>query len=305
MIQNPMYIYAALAIVGTISVLIDIIGHGKTLSSKQAIGWSVFWVTVGLGFGGIIYFLEGGEAASEYYAGYAMEKVLSVDNLVVFVAVFSYFNIKSPTVMHKILTAGIIGAIVFRGVFVGVGSALYHLHWGIQVIFGMFVLYSAAGVINVNKGTPSDFDTKWYIRGIKRFYPITPDSGSGKFFVRINGVRHITPLLLCVVAIEFSDIIFAFDSVPVILGISKETAIVYSAIIMAVLGLRALFFLLKDALDKFEYLDKSVAIILIFIGVKIILAAAGIHMDPILSMCLVLSVLILGILASFIPKKSK
>ena len=302
MIQNPIYIYSALAIVGLISVLIDILGHGKTLSNKQAIGWSAFWVSVGLGFGGLVYLLEGGVAASEYYAGYVMEKVLSVDNLMVFVAVFAFFNIKDASTMHKILTAGIVGALIFRGIFVGAGNYLFHLHWSVQVFFGLLVLWAAKKTFSGGDDDP-DFSKAWYVRLIKQVIPVTDDASSGKFFTRVGGVLHATPLLLCVFVIELVDIIFAFDSVPAIIAVSKETAIIYSAIIMAVLGLRALFFLMKGAVDTFHLLDKAVGIVLVFIAGKLIVGAAGIHMDPQLSLWLILGTLSVGVIASLLVKK--
>lgn len=303
MIQNPTMIYAALAVIGTISVLIDVFGHGKTLSTKQAIGWSVFWISIGLGFGGVIYLLEGGVAASEYYAGYVLEKTLSIDNLMVFVAVFAFFKIKDASTIHKILTAGIIGAVVLRGIFVGAGSYLFNLSWFWQVIFGLFIIYSAKGVLKSDDEEPENFDSKWYVKGLKKIIPFTDDSSSGNFFTRINGVRYATPLLLCVVVIEFVDIIFAFDSVPAIIAVSKETPIIYSAIIMAVLGLRALYFVMKKAVDHFVYLDKAVAIVLVFVGLKLIAATAGYHVDPELSLWGILAVLSGGMFLSTLVKK--
>lgn len=303
MIQNPIYIYSALAIVGGISLLIDILGHGKTLTHKEAVGWSAFWVAVGLGFGGIIYLLAGSVAASEYYSGYIMEKVLSVDNLMVFIAVFACFGVKNLSAMHKVLTAGIIGAIVFRGIFVGAGNYLFQLHWSIQCLFGAAVWWAAWKTIKGGDDEEEHFEKSWYIRLLKRVHPFTPDSSSGNFFVRSGGVRYLTPLLLCVVTIEFVDILFAFDSVPAVIAVSKETPIIYSAMMMAVLGLRALFFLMRAAVDTLVHLDKAVAVVLVYIGAKLCLGAAGIHIDPNLSLGIILATISCGIIASFAAKK--
>lgn len=303
MIQNPVAIYASLAIVGVVSLIIDMVGHGKTMSTKQAFMWSFFWVAIGLGFGGIIYALEGGTAASEYYAGYLMEKSLSFDNLMVFYAIFTFFGVASAYQMHKVLTYGILGAIIFRAIFVGVGAALFHLHWSIQILFGLVVIWSARSVLKGDDDEKVDFDSKWYIRGVKKFYPVHTDTSATKFFTYVGGIRHITPLLLCVVAIELCDVIFSFDSVPAVIGVSKETPIIYSAMIMAILGLRALFFVVKTLIEKLVHLDKAVAVVLVFIGAKLILGALGYEIDPYTSLVIVFASLLAGVIASLVSKE--
>lgn len=310
MFSPDVLIYLSLAVVGIVSLGIDILGHkdDKPMSTKTAALWSFFWVGIGLGFGGIIYLLKGEVGASEYYAGYLMEKVLSVDNLMVFIAIFTYFGVKTEGQMHKILTYGIIGAVVFRGIFVAAGSALYNLHWTFHVIFGLIVIWSAKGVIQGggDDDEPVDFNNKWYIKAIKKVYPVDTREGATSFITSINGVRHVTPLLLCVFAIELTDIIFSFDSVPAVIGVAKETPIIFSAIIMAVLGLRALFFFLETLIKKLCHLDTAVAIILVFVGIKLILGAFHFEIDANKSLAFVIGVLSVGVFASFaFPNKEE
>lgn len=311
MITNPLAIYIALAFVLAVSIFVDFRGHkdGHEMSFKESSLWSVFWIGMGVLLGGFIYWDYGSVAASEYFAGYAMEKALSIDNLMVFMAIFAFFGVKTSSLQHKILLWGIAGALVFRGVFVGLGSYLFHLWWPIQVIFGLIVIWSARGIFGLGNDDDKevDFNEKWFVKLTKKIYPVDTSAGATKFFTRLNGVRHITPLLLCLVVIEFSDIIFSFDSVPAVIAVTKEPPLVYAAMIMAVLGLRALFFVLGSLMKHLTRLDTFVGIILVFIGIKLIAAAVPFlhfEINPITSLYVVLGLLGAGIVASYIsPKK--
>lgn len=313
MITDPLAIYIALAVVLIVSIFVDFRGHkdGHEMSFKESSLWSLFWIGMGVLLGGFIYWDYGSVAASEYFAGYAMEKALSIDNLMVFVAIFTFFGVKSSSLQHKILLWGIAGALIFRGIFVGVGSALFHLHWSVQVIFGAFVIWSARGIFGLGDDDEKEtnFDDKWFVKLTKKIYPVDTSSQSDKFFTRINGVRHITPLLLCLVAIEFSDVLFSFDSVPAVIAVTKEPPLVYAAMIMAVLGLRALFFVLGSLMKHLTRLGTFVGIILVFIGAKLIVAAVPFlhfELDPITSLYVVLGLLVAGVVASYVyPKKEE
>lgn len=296
------WIYAALAVMFIFSMSIDFFGHkgDKEQSLSTSIKWSIFWVAMGVLFGGFIYAVYGATVASEYYAGYAMEKCLSIDNMMVFMAIFNYFGVKSSSATHKVLTAGILGAIIFRAIFVSAGSALFHLHWSIQILFGLVVIWSAKAIIfGDDEEEEQDFDQVWYVRYLRKVFPVVPNTSDNKFFVRNLGRWAITPLLLCVVTIELSDVMFSFDSVPAVIGVAKETAVIYAAMMMAVMGLRALYFVLEALMRHLSHLDKAVALILVFVGAKLC-AGPWYEVDATYSLVIVLGLLSLGVIASLV-----
>lgn len=300
-------LFGVLAVVLVLSIGIDFFGHrdGHEMSFKESSLWSVFWIAMGCAVGGFIYINYGDVAASEYFAGYAMEKALSIDNLMVFMAIFTFFGIKDSAREHKILLWGIAGALVFRGIFVAAGSALFHLHWAVQAFFGLVVIWSAKGILfGGDDDEEVDFSQKWFVRAIKKFYPVSTDTSTDKFFTRIGARRGVTLMFLCLVTIELCDVMFSFDSVPAVIGVTKEPAIIYAAMIMAVLGLRALFFVLGSLMKHLTRLDFFVAIVLVFVGVKLIIAPWGYDIDPISSLCVVLGLLGAGVLTSLaFPKR--
>lgn len=306
---NPLALYAVLAGVLFLSIIVDFFGHrdGHEMTFKESTLWSLFWIAMGCGVGAFIYFDYGAVAASEYFSGYAMEKSLSVDNLMVFVAIFSFFGINDSARKHKVLLWGIAGALVFRGIFVAAGTALFNLHWVIQCLFGLIVIYSAKGVLGGDDDDEENFEDKWFIKAIKKVYPVDASAGCHRFFTRINGVRHVTPLLLCMVTIELSDVLFSFDSVPAVIGVTKEPALIYAAMVMAILGLRALFFVMGSLIKHLDHLAKAVALILVFVGAKLILASSiiGYEIESTHSLYVVLGLLAAGIVGSLVfPKKN-
>lgn len=306
---NPIGLYLALAVVLVVSVFIDFIGHrGKGEQTiKQSIMWSLFWVAIAFGFGGFIYLEYGQVWASEYFAGYAMEKTLSIDNLMVFTAIFSFFGITDSHRTHKILLWGIGGALVFRAIFVMLGTSLFNLHWSIQFFFGLIVIYTGFKMMKSEDGDEEvDYNDKAYIKLCKRFFPVDTDATSSTFFVVRNGVRFVTPLFLCMVAIELSDVLFSFDSVPAVISITNAEPIVYSSMVMAILGLRALYFFLGSLIKKLSRLSFFVALILIFVGFKSIAHPFGFEIEAIHSLYVVLGLLSLGVVVSLIfPKKEE
>lgn len=304
----PLGLVSVLIGVLIFSIMIDFFGHkdGKEMSFKESVMWSLFWIGMGCGVGAFIYFDYGAVPASEYFSGYAMEKALSIDNLMVFMAIFSYFGIKDSSREHKILLWGIAGALVFRGIFVAAGSSLFHLHWIVQVAFGAIVIWSAKALIfgGDDEDEEVNYDDTWYVKAIKKVYPVATDPKATTFFTVVNGVRHVTPLLLCLVTIELSDVLFSFDSVPAVIGVTKEPILIYAAMIMAILGLRALFFVLGSLIKHLQHLDKAVAVILVFVGAKLIAGAFHYELDAILSLYIVLGLLASGVVASLVlPKK--
>lgn len=252
---------------------------------KEAVTWSCVWVFLALCFNYLLYQyalwkipldprLAGLDSAQlsrqvglEFFTGYLIEKSLSVDNLFVFVAVFSYFATPDKY-QHKVLFYGIIGALVFRAIFIALGSVLMQYHW-VVVFFG--VLLIATGVkMFFASSEKMDLDKNRVIRFARKLLPIKSEINGSKFFIRENGKLYGTPLLLALIFIEFSDIIFAVDSVPAIFALTKEPLIVFTSNVFAILGLRSLYFLLAGIYDKFQYLKYGLGFVLIFVGLKMV-----------------------------------
>lgn len=317
----PLLDVAVLVAVLLLSIVVDFLGHkeNKEIGIKSALAWSAFWIGLAFAYYGFIWVQYGKEFASLFLSGYVLEKSLSVDNLMVFMAIFASFGIKSTHLQHKILLWGIAGAIVFRGVFVAVGSALFHLHWGAQVIFGLVVIWSARGVIGLggNDDEEVDYSKHWATRLVGKIIPVHPAMDGEKFITIKNGIKYATPALLCVFVVEFTDVIFSFDSVPAVIGVTQEPLLVYSAMLFAILGLRALFFVLSVAVKYLVHLEKAVAVVLVFVGAKLIYHPFGetLHakwaflphdISANVSMYIVLGTLALGVLASLVfPEKEE
>ncbi|MFV5690317.1 TerC family protein [Flavobacterium sp. ZT3R25] len=239
------------------------------ISIKEAMIWTGVWVTLAMCFNGLIYYWQGEIKALEFFTGYIIEKALSVDNIFVFVLIFSYF--KTPAIhQHKILFWGIIGALIMRAAFIFAGVALLEkFHWTIYV-FGAILIYTGYKMLT-QKEIIIEPEKNPLIKLFRRVMPVTNELHGGKFFVKQDGKRFATPLFLVLVLIETTDLIFAADSIPAILAITQDHFIVYTSNVFAILGLRSLYFALAGMMDKFRYLSKGLALILIFVGLKMLL----------------------------------
>ncbi|MBI4118205.1 MAG: TerC/Alx family metal homeostasis membrane protein [Parcubacteria group bacterium] len=269
------------AIVGML--VIDLYAHrgDKAVTFKNAALWSVVWVSISLLFAWHILLTRGGEDASLFMAGYLLEQSLAVDNLFVFMAVFASFGIIGG-LQHRILYYGILGAIVLRLLFIGAGTSLLVAgdffaagEW-VLVGFGAIVLWSAWKMLQGMREKDDtdeieDYSNHWSIRGVKRFIPVWPRLVGHNFFTWQNGMLYATPLLLCLVCIEFSDVMFAFDSVPAVIAVTQDPFLIYTSNIFAVLGLRSMYFLLAAAKRFLCHLEKAVIAILAFIGFKMLI----------------------------------
>lgn len=301
-----MILFILLAAVTTVSLYVDFKFHkwDHEMTLKESALWSGFWVGVGVLFGLVVWLTMGQESMALYYSGYVMEKALSIDNLVVFIAIFAYFKIQDSYTKHKILMYGLIGAIVFRAIFIVLGTTIANSSPWILFVFGIVV---AATAIMMIKGGDEDeevnYDDKWFVKAVKKVYPVSTDKNPTTFFKRVDGKTWVTPLFLCLVAIEVSDILFSFDSVPAVIGITQEPILVYSAVIMAILGLRALYFILGSLMNHLTRLDFFVAIVLFFIAAKLLLTPFGIHFDPVTSLCIVVALLAAGVIVSLVYPK--
>jgi tellurite resistance protein TerC len=268
------------------------------LLSKQSTGMSIrkallqtlFWVTLAFAFGGYVWINEGKQPGLEYISAYLMEWSLSIDNIFVFILIFGFFNIRQDHVPRALLI-GILMAIVFRIIFISVGVVLVEKFKWILYIFGAFLLYTGIKIFTVRQEDEFDPATNPVYKFLNRFLPIIHEDVSGKLTVKVNGKRFFTNLFLVIVMLATTDIVFALDSIPAVFAIVTDTParnlVIYTSNIFAVLGLRSLFFLLKGAVNKFEYLQQGIAIVLVFIGLKMLLAE-WVHVPAYISLMVIL-----------------
>ena len=259
--------------------------HAHAVSFKEAATWSVIWITLALIFNyafyqyalwkfpldprlvGLDHAALAKQVGLEFLTGFVVEKSLAIDNIFVFVVVFAFFGIPSQY-QHRVLFFGIIGALIFRAIFIALGSMLLQYHW-VVILFGLFLILTGIKMFFAPKQS-IDPSKNILIRLLRRYMPISPELDGQHFVTKINGLRHATPLLLALVFVEFSDIIFAVDSVPAIFAITKEPLIVFISNVLAILGLRALYFLLAGMYDKFHMLKYGLGVVLVFVGLKMV-----------------------------------
>lgn len=245
--------------------------HRKShdVSVKEALTWTFVWIFLALVFNAIIYFWRGQQQALEFFTGYLVEKALSVDNIFVFIMVFTYFGI--PTrYQHKVLFWGIIGALIMRVIFIFAGVALLEKFHFTIYIFGALLIFTGIKMFN-HSDSKIEPDKNPVIRFFKKFVPVTPDLHEDRFFTKIDNKRFATPLFLVLILIETTDLIFAVDSIPAILAITQDQFIVYTSNVFAILGLRSLYFALAGIIHRFWLLSYGLAVVLVFVGIKMIM----------------------------------
>jgi tellurite resistance protein TerC len=245
---------------------------------KEATAWSVFYIAVALAFGAWMWAAHGSEFGTEYLAGYIVEKSLSVDNLFVFVIIMTTFAVPEEH-QHKVLTFGIVLALIMRAIFIALGATLLSLFSFMFLIFGLLLIFTAVQLYRHRDEDP-DIEDNAVVKGARRLLPVSDDYVGGKLVTRVDGRRVVTPLVIVLVAIGGIDLLFALDSIPAVFGVTQEAYIVFAANAFALLGLRALFFLVKGLLDRLVYLSTGLAIILAFIGVKLILHWLHVDISP-------------------------
>jgi tellurite resistance protein TerC len=242
----------------------------RELSMRAAARRSALWVLVSLGFNALVLRLKGPQHGLDFFTGYLIEYSLSMDNIFVFVLIFSHFRVP-PRAQHRVLVWGIIGALIMRGTMILCGIALVQRFHFVLYIFGVFLLITAARMLFQKHPTPELTET-WVMRMCRRFLPITDEFHNEHFKVRVNGRWMFTPLALTMIIIEVTDLAFAVDSIPAIFAITRDPFIVYTSNICAILGLRSLYFLLAGLMNRFIYLRTGLAFVLAFIGIKMIVA---------------------------------
>ena len=274
MLDVPTWAWAAFAAVVVLMLAIDLLAHrgAHVIGFKEAAWWSALWVGLSLVFAVVVTVTLGTTAGVEFTTAWLLEKSLSVDNLFVFALIFGYFKVPREY-QHRVLFFGVIGALIFRGIFLAAGVAIVSKFTAVLFVFAAILLYSAYKLMK-DEDDSYDPSTSVAVRLLKKIVPVQDEYAGTKFFVKEAGKRVATPLLAVVVAIEAADLVFAVDSVPAVLAVSDDPFIVYSSNAFAILGLRALYFLLSGMLERFHYLSKGLAIILGFIGVKLVLQAS-------------------------------
>ncbi len=262
---------------------------------REAIGWSCFWVFCGLSFAGVVWLIGGAKPAGEYVAGYLIEKSLSVDNIFVFALILSYFAVP-PKYQHRVLFFGVLGALVLRAIFIVAGAALLEqFAWAIYV-FGTFLVVTGLRMA-FHQDAEVHPDRNPVLRLLRRVMPLTPHYRDEHFVVREAGKWMATPLLAVLVVIETTDVVFAVDSIPAIFAVTNDTFLVFTSNAFAILGLRALYFVLAGAMGRFIYLKVGLAVVLVFVGVKMLLSDVW-HIPIALSLVFIATTITVAVLAS-------
>jgi tellurite resistance protein TerC len=272
----PIWIWAGVVLAILAALAIDLFVFHKdahTVSIKEAATTSAVWIALGLSFGLAIWAYGGGQAAGEYYAGYVIEKALSVENIFVFALILGYFNVPAKY-QHRVLFYGVLGALVLRAIFIAAGAQLLErFHWMIY-IFGAFLVFTAIKMLR-HSDKKMDVGKNPLVRLLRKAMPVTTEYHGQKFFIRENKKLVATPMFAVLLAIETSDVVFAVDSIPAIFAITDDTFIVFTSNAFAILGLRALYFLLAGAMEKLAYLKLGLAGVLGFVGFKMLATDVG------------------------------
>lgn len=272
------------------------------MSSKEALGWTLTWISLAGVFAGVIYFALGNDKMMEFVTGYALEKSLSVDNMFVFLLVFTTLGIPHKY-QHRVLSFGILSAIAMRIVLILVGASLLdHFHWMIY-IFGGLLWYTSIRMIIQKEEKKIELEKNIAVRFLKKFMPVNLSLVGNKFIVPINGIMHATPLLVALAIIELTDLVFAMDSIPAVLSITRDPFIVITSNVFAILGLRALYFLIGGMMEKFHYLKPGLIVLLLFIGTKMIISELY-PIPTITSLIIVFVILATVIVASLLKPKT-
>jgi tellurite resistance protein TerC len=270
-VDVPLWAWAAVLGLILVMLAIDLFAHrhAHVVSVKEAAAWSAVWVALGLGFGVVVWTQYGAQAGGEYYAGYLIEKSLAVDNVFVFALIFTYFAVPREY-QHRVLFYGVLGALVFRAIFIAGGVVLIENFAWILYVFGAFLVYTGWKMFS-HRNDEMDPSRNPVLRLARRWIPTTDEYHGQKFWVKTAGTWVATPLFLVLVLVETTDIVFAVDSIPAIFAVTQEPFLVFTSNAFAILGLRAMYFLLADLMHRFVFLKAGLAAILVFVGVKMLL----------------------------------
>jgi tellurite resistance protein TerC len=301
--ETLLYVLFTLFIVAMLAIDLGIFNRkAHAISLREAILWSIVWTVLALAFNAGVFAYAGPTQGLEFFTGYLIERALSFDNIFVFVIIFSYFGVPARY-HHRVLFWGVVGALVTRALFISAGTALIASFQWILYLFGVILIYSGWKMLT-QKNVEVHPDRNIFIRGARKLFPIETGFETGRFFVQKNGILYITSLFLVVITVETTDIVFAVDSIPAVFGVTRDPFIVFSSNIFAILGLRATYFLLAGVMETFDYLSHGLSLILIFIGIKMLIADF-IHIPITTSLVIVTLVLVIAVAASLIKNKKR
>ncbi|MBR5154306.1 MAG: TerC family protein [Alphaproteobacteria bacterium] len=306
--QELMWVFFGIAVIVLLALDLFCFNRKNEIPSFAHTLWvCIAYIGAGLLFGLFVWYEKGGDAAMDYYTGFLIEKSLSMDNIFVMSIIFSSVGV--PRIyQHRVLFWGILGAVVMRALMISVGAAIIsEFHW-VLYIFSVFLIYTGAKMMahgEEEKNSEENIKNSKIYKTVEKYLPVTHEIDGAHFISIKNGKKYITPLLFALIIIELMDVVFAIDSIPAIFGITQDVFIVYTSNIFAILGLRALYFLLEAAVHRFQYLKSALAIVLIFIGVKILLPVFGIHLESWHSLTVTFGLLFGSIFLSLAKEKKE
>lgn len=300
-----LWVWAALIAAIVAMLLVDLFMHrdAHEIRLREAATWSVIWVAIGLVVGVVIWWGYGSEFGLQYYAGYVIEKSLAVDNVFVWAVIFGYFAVPKQY-QHRVLFYGVVGALVFRAIFIAAGSALIASAAWVLYIFGAFLILTGLRMLR-QRNEHIDMSQSKTLRLFRRFVPTTDEYHGQRFWIRRNGVLLATPLLAVLVIVEVTDIIFAVDSIPAIFAVTQEPFLVFASNAFAILGLRAMYFLLADLMHRFVYLKLGLSFVLVWVGIKMIVSHAWVTIPTLLSLGIVVAIITASVVASLLATRSQ
>ena len=302
----PLWLWFAVLGVIVVMLAIDLFAHrhASVIEFKEAAAWSALWVSLGLGFGVYIWFEFGSEFGQQYFSGFVIEKSLAVDNVFVWALIFAAFSVPRQY-QHRVLFLGVLGALVFRGIFIAAGYGLITSFSWILYVFAAFLIWTGVQMM-IKRNEHFDVANSKFLKLVKKTIKTTDKYYGQKFFVRINGVLLATPLFIVLALVEFTDIIFAVDSIPAIFAVTDEPFLVFTANAFAILGLRAMYFLLGDLMHRFIYLKIGLSFILVWVGIKMLLnVAIDYKMPTTISLSVIVFVLAIAIIASLLKTRGE
>ena len=301
----PLWVWIVLLGVIVAMLTVDLLLHRQAheIALREAAIWSSIWVSIGLIAGGVIWWFYGADFGLQYYSGYIIEKSLSVDNVFVWAVIFTFFAVPKQY-QHRVLFFGVIGALVLRAIFIAGGSALISSASWVLYIFGAFLIFTGIKML-VQRDSHVDPSKSKTLRLFRRFIPMTDDLVGQRFLVRRNGILMATPLLAVLVVIEVTDVIFAVDSIPAVFAVTSEPFIVFASNAMALLGLRAMYFLLADLMHRFIYLKIGLALVLVWVGIKMVIGHAWFDIPTLVSLAVVVLLLALSVVASLVATRER
>lgn len=296
--DTPLWLWFAVIAFIVVMLAIDLVAHRRAhvIGVKEAAAWSAVWIALGVGFGVIVWAVWGADFGQQYFAGYLIEKSLAVDNVFVWAIIFAHFAVP-PQFQHRVLFLGVLGALIFRGIFIAGGAVLIANFSWVLYIFAAFLLYTGFRMIR-QRDEHLNPDQSRVLGAFRRFVPMTDTFHGQRLLVRKGGLIMATPLLAVLVLVETTDIMFAVDSIPAIFAVTDEVFLVFTANAFAILGLRAMYFLLADLVHRFVYLKIGLALVLMWVGVKMLLKIDVYYIPTPLSLAVIATILTVSVVAS-------